>query len=70
MNVEIGTKAVQFPEKEYIIGIFLAVWATKDRSNQQQHIFLRIQRSKSDIVTPTNEVSNSVLEICGCVSFM
>ncbi len=27
MNVEIGTKAVQFPEKEFINGIFVAVWA-------------------------------------------
>jgi hypothetical protein len=26
MNVEIGTKAAQFPEKEYINGIFLAVY--------------------------------------------
>jgi hypothetical protein len=26
MNVEIGTEAAQFPEKEYIIGIALAVW--------------------------------------------
>jgi hypothetical protein len=25
MNAEIGTKAAQFPEKEYINGIFLAV---------------------------------------------
>ncbi len=25
MNVEIGTEAAQFPEKEYITGIFLAV---------------------------------------------
>jgi hypothetical protein len=25
MNVEIGTEAPQFPEKEYINGIFLAV---------------------------------------------
>jgi hypothetical protein len=25
MNVEIGTEAAQFPEKEYINGIFLAV---------------------------------------------
>ncbi len=25
MNVEIGTEAVQFPEKEYLNGIFLAV---------------------------------------------
>jgi hypothetical protein len=26
MNVEIGTEAVQFLEKEYINGIFVAVW--------------------------------------------
>ncbi len=25
MNVEIGTEAMQFPEKEYIKGIFVAV---------------------------------------------
>jgi hypothetical protein len=25
-NVEIGTEAARFPEKEYIIGIFLAVY--------------------------------------------
>ncbi len=25
MNVEIGTEAAQFPEKDYINGIFLAV---------------------------------------------
>ncbi len=25
MNVEIGTEAAQFPEKEYVIGIFVAV---------------------------------------------
>jgi hypothetical protein len=27
MNVEIGTEAAQFPEKEYINGIFVAVWS-------------------------------------------
>jgi hypothetical protein len=26
MNVEIGTEAALFPEKEHINGIFLAVW--------------------------------------------
>jgi hypothetical protein len=26
MNVEIKTEAAQLPEKEYINGIFLAVW--------------------------------------------
>jgi hypothetical protein len=28
MNVEIGTEAAQFPEKEYINGIAVAVWAS------------------------------------------
>jgi hypothetical protein len=28
MNLEIGTEAAQFPEKEYINGIFVAVHAT------------------------------------------
>ncbi len=26
MNVEIGIEAALFPEKEYIMGIFFAVW--------------------------------------------
>jgi hypothetical protein len=29
MNVEIGTEAAQFPEKEYINGIFVAAQAEK-----------------------------------------
>ncbi len=29
MNVEIGTEAAQFPEKEYIKGIFVAVQYAK-----------------------------------------
>jgi hypothetical protein len=35
MNVEIGTEAAQFPEKEYINGIFLAVcgFGTKRQYN-------------------------------------
>jgi hypothetical protein len=28
MNVEIGAEAAQFPEKEYINGIAVAVWET------------------------------------------
>jgi hypothetical protein len=31
MNVEIGTEVAQFPEKEYINGIFLAVYMTEKR---------------------------------------
>jgi hypothetical protein len=34
MNVEIGTEAAQFPEKEYINGIFIAV-----------HMLLRLIRN-------------------------
>ncbi len=30
MNVEIGTEAAQFPEKEYINGIFVAVRSTTE----------------------------------------
>ncbi len=30
MNVEIGTEAAQFPEKEYINGIFFAVRVSKN----------------------------------------
>jgi len=29
-NVKIGTEAAQFPEKEYINGIFLAVWIRQE----------------------------------------
>jgi hypothetical protein len=30
MNVEIGTEAEQFAEKEYIKGIFVAVWGQEE----------------------------------------
>ncbi len=32
MNVEIGTEAAQFPEKEYINGIFVAVYPISYRT--------------------------------------
>ncbi len=32
MNVEIGAEAAQFPEKEYINGIFVAVCATATKA--------------------------------------
>jgi hypothetical protein len=35
MNVEIGTEAAQFPEKEYINGIFLAVQGQLDWKKDQ-----------------------------------
>jgi hypothetical protein len=31
MNVEIGAEAALFPEKEYISGIFVAVWKTSTK---------------------------------------
>jgi hypothetical protein len=36
MNVEIGTEAAQFPEKEYISGIFLAVQYFKKNQSRQR----------------------------------
>jgi hypothetical protein len=36
MNVEIGTEAAQFPEKEYINGIFLAVRYLKKKNAKKQ----------------------------------
>jgi hypothetical protein len=41
MNVEIGTEAAQFPEKEYINGIFVAVWSKKSPENFE--LLLKIQ---------------------------
>jgi hypothetical protein len=39
MNVEIGAEAAQFPEKEYINGIFVAVWSTPGRAYCVQNIY-------------------------------
>ncbi len=36
MNVEIGTEAALFPEKEYINGIFLAVRYLKKKNAKKQ----------------------------------
>ncbi len=37
MNVEIVTEAAQFPEKEYINGIFVAVWGLILKSQHCVH---------------------------------
>ncbi len=42
MNVEIGTEAAQFPEKEYINGIFVAVWVALS-----MQILKRLSQKKS-----------------------
>jgi hypothetical protein len=38
MNVEIGTEAMQFPEKEYINGIFLALKTERTEGKVLQRI--------------------------------
>ncbi len=38
MNVEIGAEAVQFPEKEYITGIAVAVYTSCHVDTYQGHI--------------------------------
>jgi hypothetical protein len=38
MNVEIGTEAAQFPEKEYINGIFVAVHSSRPLSKKKSGI--------------------------------
>ncbi len=37
MNVEIGTEAAQFPEKEYKNGIFVLVWGLILKSQHRVH---------------------------------
>ncbi len=53
MNVEIGTEAAQFPEKEYIIGIFLAVQSISplERSVQWTIIYIWTAQSISLLET-------------------
>ncbi len=42
MNVEIRIEAVQFPEKEYINGIFLEVWVGMRYNSPAAHRFSTI----------------------------
>ncbi len=47
MNVEIGAEAALFPEKEYISGIFIAVYTIRDpyssRPTQPYHFQANLQ---------------------------
>jgi hypothetical protein len=43
MNVEIGTEAAQLPEKEYISGIFLAVWQALPYSALLSTVFSNLE---------------------------
>ncbi len=47
MNVEIGAEAPLFPEKEYIYGIFVAVWVISSGIlSHRQKIFSHILSSR------------------------
>ncbi len=43
MNVETGTEAAQFPEKEYINGIFIAVYPTLDATRLKSAAIIKSQ---------------------------
>ncbi len=49
-NVEIGTEALQFPEKEYINGIFVAVWLERLSANAEVATALGSIPASSDTV--------------------
>ncbi len=64
MNVEIGTKAAQFPEKEYINGIFLAVCgpcvhisltSEKDGKRERSQVYTEIDRRWFHILLQSND---------------
>ncbi len=42
MIVEIGTEAAQFPETEYINGIFVAVWLPTMVGGSQCHLGINV----------------------------
>ncbi len=52
MNVEIGAEAALFPEKEYIKGIFVAVW---DQANRGKNLlwFREIERKLTKLSMTT-----------------
>jgi hypothetical protein len=43
MNVEIGAEAELFPEKEYVSGIFVAVWAKKESTCRTLRVMNSLQ---------------------------
>ncbi len=74
MNVEIGAEAVQFPEKEYINGIAVAVqrqlyWGDRGYVEERQHLLESYQLCDWDggIPHPLQWRSTDVLEHCGDV---
>jgi hypothetical protein len=49
MNVEIGTEAAQFPEKEYINGIFNLVLHLPEEKEYINGIFLAVRLKQTPI---------------------
>ncbi len=50
MNVEIGTEAAQFPEKEYINGIFFAVYSPNIQNAPRTSNLIRKKRIELKIL--------------------
>ncbi len=59
MNVEIGTEAAQFPEKEYISGIFLAVWEICIKSVNIENLGLTLATARVRIVSSSPPFARS-----------
>jgi hypothetical protein len=58
MNVEIGTEAAQFPEKVYIIGIFVAVQSKNRKS--ENFVKINTQIANPQICKEKSSVSDPV----------
>jgi len=55
MNVEIGAEAAQFPEKEYINGIAVAVCAIEWTTHKNQHDCRRLSSNFSALVVMASQ---------------
>jgi hypothetical protein len=50
MNVEIGTEATLFPEKEYISGIFVAVYPKEKANSKENGQILKTKRQSRNLL--------------------
>ncbi len=67
MNVEIGTEAAQFPEKEYINGIFLAVRGSRGRLGELEWSELSLVRQGSPHGPgKAAQIDGIDLDVCVC----